>query len=68
LNTRQPLRFLLTLCLVFAMLLVPAAATGEGETAPVAKIGDVEYTTLQGAMAAAVEGDVITLLQDINPS
>ncbi len=33
--------------------------------APVAKIGDVEYATLQAAVDAAVDGDVVTLIADV---
>ena len=43
-------------------------STGEGETTPtttnVAKIGDTEYATLDEAVAAAKDGDTITLLAD----
>ena len=46
-------------------------STGEGETTPtttnVAKIGDTEYATLDEAVAAAKDGDTITLLADCAP-
>ena len=35
---------------------------------PVAKIGDVEYETLEAAVAAAEEGATITLLKDVKPT
>ena len=36
--------------------------------APVAKIGNVEYETLEAAVAAAKAGDTITLLKDVKPA
>ncbi len=38
------------------------------ETTSVAKIGDIEYTTLQEAIDAAEDGDTITLLKDVVPT
>ena len=41
-------------------------AAGVTVMQPVAKIGDVEYTSLQAAINAAQAGETITLLRDIN--
>lgn len=51
-----------SILLVFAMILmmaVPAFAEGD-----VAQIGETKYPTLAAAVAAAKEGDTVTLLQD----
>lgn len=47
----------------------PSAQSGEGETAPtteaVAKIGNTSYSTLQDAISAAKNGDIVSLTSDI---
>lgn len=43
---------------------VAFATIAEGETATVAKIGEAEYKTLAEAIAAAKDGDTVTLLAD----
>lgn len=59
---RKLLSVLLTLCLAFSLL--PTAALADGETA-VAKVGDVEYPTLAGAVAAVADGGTVTLLGNV---
>ena len=44
------------------------AAGVYGDYVPVAKIGDVEYTSLEAAFAAATEGQTITMLDDATPA
>ena len=58
---RKFLSILLTLAM--ALTLLPTAAMAEGETA-VAKVGDVEYATLQAAVDAASRNATVTLLAD----
>ena len=70
---RKFLSILLTLAM--ALTLLPTAAMAEetlsegGESTPVeyvAQIGDVKYDTLAKAVAAANDGDTVTLLADVN--
>ena len=49
------------LTLAMALTLLPTAAMAEGETA-VAKVGDVEYATLQKAINAATAGQTVKLV------
>ena len=56
---RKFLSILLTLAM--ALTLLPTAAMAEGETA-VAKVGDVEYATLQEAINAATAGQTVKLV------
>ena len=58
---RKLLSILLTFCLAFSLL--PTAALADGETA-VAKVGDVEYSTLAEAVEKADPGATVTLLKD----
>lgn len=66
---RKLLSILLTLCLAFSLLPTAALAaeTGEdtGSSTAVAKIGNVEYLTLQAAVDAATRGNTIVLQKDI---
>jgi len=63
LNTRQPLRFLLTLCLVFAMLMVPAAATGEDETTtPAAALTLGQFVEAVEAAEGRYDGNGVTVV------
>ena len=50
------------LALVMALSVMTVCAFAAEET--VAKIGDAEYTTLQAAVEAAIDGDVITVVAD----
>ena len=63
---RKLLSVLLTFCLAFSLL--PTAALADGETANVAEVGETEmkYATLADAIAAAEDGNTVTLLADIN--
>lgn len=63
------------MALVMLLSLVPMAVAEEGETAKwsetksekhVAQVGDMYYEVLADAVAAAKEGDTITLLRDAN--
>ena len=56
---RKFLSILLTLAM--ALTLLPVSAMAEGETA-VAKVGDVEYATLQEAISAATAGQTVKLV------
>ena len=56
---RKFLSILLTLAM--ALTLLPVSAMAEGETA-VAKVGDVEYATLQEAINAATAGQTVKLV------
>ena len=66
---RKLLSVLLTFCLAFSLLPTAALAaeTGEdtGSSTAVAKIGNVEYLTLQAAVDAATRGNTIVLQKDI---
>ena len=66
---RKLLSILLTFCLAFSLLPTAALAaeTGEdtGSSTAVAKIGNVEYLTLQAAVDAATRGNTIVLQKDI---
>ena len=53
------------LCLAMALSLLPTAALADEGPDPVAQIGDTEYATLADAIAAANNGDTITLLADV---
>ena len=64
-NIAKILCFVLSLVLVFSVMAVSAFAEGE---AAVAKIGDVEYTSLADALDAAEYGQTITLLSDVEES
>ena len=67
-KTRQPLRFLLSLCLVFAMLLVPAAATGENETITISDAaGLADFRDAVNA-GDTFEGKTVQLTADIDLS
>ena len=57
---RRVLSVVLALVMALSVMTVCAFATEE----TVAKIGDAEYTSLQAAVAAAVDGDVITVVAD----
>ena len=66
---------LLSLAIVLVMVLsmVPAAPhshvhAASVEEGHVAAIGDTGYTTIDAALAAAVDGDTVTLLQDVTMS
>lgn len=60
---KNTFRRVLSVALVLVMALsVMTVAFAAEET--VAKIGDAEYTTLQAAVEAAVDGDVITVVAD----
>ena len=64
---RKLLSILLTLCLAFSLLPTAALADGEGtQTNDVAQIGSTGYATLAEAIAAAQDGNTVTLLADIN--
>ena len=55
----------LLLSVLMCLSLIPSVAfatIAEGETATVAKIGEAEYKTLAEAIAAAKDGDTVTLL------
>ena len=57
----------LLLSVLMCLSLIPSVAfatIAEGETATVAKIGEAEYKTLAEAIAAAKDGDTVTLLAD----
>ena len=57
----------LMLSVLMCLSLIPSVAfatIAEGETATVAKIGEAEYKTLAEAIAAAKDGDTVTLLAD----
>lgn len=59
-------RFFAAVMLIITLLFainIPAFAEGGGVTYA-AKIGDTEYSTLDEAFVCAVDGDVITLLED----
>ena len=58
---RKLLSVLLTLAMALALLSVSAMAEGE----EVAQIGETKYVTLADAIAAAKNGDTITLLADV---
>ncbi|HJJ54971.1 MAG TPA: InlB B-repeat-containing protein, partial [Methanocorpusculum sp.] len=49
-----------------ATLFVGAGAASSFSGGPAAQIGDTNYTTLQAAIDAAVDNDVIIILRDIN--
>ena len=62
-----------SILLTFILLIVGglstlAAAAPDGDTEPVAKIGDVEYATFDDALKAVQDGDVIYLLADADAS
>ena len=59
---RKLLSVLLTLAMALALLSVSAMAEG----AEVAQIGETKYATLAEAIAAAQDGNTVTLLADIN--
>ena len=53
------------LAVMMVLTMAPVAfAADEGGTTGVAKIGDVEYPTLQAAVDAAKSGDTVTLVKD----
>lgn len=58
---KKLLSLVLSLAMVLSLCVVGASAT----TSDVAKIDDVEYDTLANAIAAAQDGDTITLLADV---
>ncbi len=60
--TKRLLSSFVTLMMLLSLL--PAAAFASEGTGNVAKIGDVEYPTLDEAVEAAAEGSTIVLLQD----
>ena len=60
-NMAKILVFIVAIALAFSLIGVNAFAA---DATAVAKIGDVEYGTLQSAIDAAVDGDVIVLAQD----
>jgi len=63
----RTLSFILTLMLVIAVSAIGAFAAEEGTGAGnAAKVGDVEYATVQEAIAAANENDTVYLLRDID--
>lgn len=61
-------RKLLSLVLALAMSLMAMGVTALAEGENVAKIGETEYATLADAYNAAVAGDTITLLKDVDMS
>ena len=63
-KTRKILSVVLTLCVLLVMCSL-AAFAADGATT-VAKIGTAEYATLTDAIAAAKDGDTVTLTADIN--
>ena len=63
-KTRKILSVVLTLCVLLVMCSLAAFATDGATT--VAKIGTAEYATLTDAIAAAKDGDTVTLTADIN--
>ena len=64
---RKLLSVLLTLCLAFSLLPTAALAEGEGaQTNDVAQIGSTKYASLADAIAAAEDGNTVTLLADVN--
>ena len=63
---RKLLSILLTLCLAFSLLPTAALADGGEASGNVAKIGEQGYATLAEAIAAANDGDTITLLGDVD--
>lgn len=55
----------LLLSVLMCLSLMPLSAFADGETTSnVAKIGNVEYNTLEEAIAEAADGDTVTLLDD----
>ena len=59
-KARKTLSFLL--CLVLIVGILPVSVMADGEN--VAKIGNTEYTTLDGAISEAKDGDTVVLVQD----
>jgi len=57
--TKRILAVVLCICMVAGL-----CAVGAGAENPVAKIGDTTYDTLAAAVAAAADGDTITVLRD----
>ena len=62
---RKLLSVLLTLCLAFSLLPTAALAEGGEASGNVAKIGEQGYATLAEAVAAAKDGETVTLLADV---
>lgn len=60
-------KFLITMmCIIMVVCFMPTVAMAREGEEKVAKIGNIEYATLQEAVNAAEEGGVITLLSDVN--
>ena len=64
-HTRQRLLSFVAAVALALVGLAPTAALAEGN---VAKIGDVEYPTLQAAIDAAKSGDTVTMIGNEDPS
>ena len=60
-------KFILKILVFFAVLICcfPATISAEGNEA---KVGDIEYATIQQALNAANDGDTVLLLKDVTSS
>ncbi len=67
-KTRRILSVVLAMAMVFGTMGTVVFAEEEEISVAVAKIDDVEYTTLQDAISAAAEGQTVMLLNDVNLS
>lgn len=65
-NTKRIMWLIVVTAIVCALTLAVALPASANENANVAKIGDTEYATLDAAIAAAADGDTVTLIHDAN--
>lgn len=63
-NTKRIMWLIVVTAIVCALTLAVALPASANENANVAKIGDTEYATLDAAIAAAADGDTVTLIHD----
>ena len=62
---RGLLAVVMALAMVFAATTILVDEADAEEHVPVAQVGDVKYTSLQGAINAATDGQTVTILTDI---
>lgn len=64
-NTKRIMWLIVVTAIVCVLTLAVALPASANENANVAKIGDTEYASLDDAIAAANDGDTITLISDV---